>query len=440
MTACGMKYNSLIDICKKNINEPLTDEDLAFYFFNFYGNADIDLICNHKSIYKFLDTVNKLIEDIKLLNGKPEIDQVHTASVLISDELILYEIIKLREVLENPNADINTVIQNFNNKNIKDYFYEKYYVPWKIEQKELILNKKNSKSYAYEEYIKLISKEEFRIYKLNYEIDELNNSIEDYEKSIYFNDIYPLENNNIKSNKLLLKLSENIRFKISSDICRTFEIFKSRNENFFSTISRFHMGFVRAFFNGKTVKCLPSYITSMMIQLSTDYKYFSSIRDPIEIVNKYRSRGFGIILNDQEKKHMILYNGIKQPNKENKWVDIYNIDIKNKIIIKNMFGAYNSNCRIFKLGKYFQGLSDDCFQVANHVTVSSFDDAFVEFKTSEFNNILKFKAINDNGCINTLDKYIINLGYLKINNINNSSNNLINYLALNNIINEYNNW
>ena len=77
------------------------------------------------------------------------------------------------------------------------------------------------------------------------------------------------------------------------------------------------MGFVRGLWDGKKAKCLPSYISSMMLQLSTDYKYFASIRDPIDIINKYRSRGFGIILNDFEKTHMAYFNSIKNTN--NKW-------------------------------------------------------------------------------------------------------------------------
>jgi hypothetical protein len=164
------------------------------------------------------------------------------------------------------------------------------------------------------------------------------------------------------------------------------------------------------------VKCLPSYITSMMLQLSTDYKYFASIRDPIEIVNKYRSRGFGIILNDHEKAHMVCYNGFKPKNgKENKWVDIYNINIKNKNSIESVFGARNSNDDLFKPGKHFMGFPNDAFRFANHNTVDNFDMAFESFGNNNMNDILRMKSINDKGFINPVERHIIKHVYNKIN-------------------------
>ena len=127
------------------------------------------------------------------------------------------------------------------------------------------------------------------------------------------------------------------------------------------------MGFVRAIWNGNTVKCLPSYITSMMLQLAVDYKYFSSIRDPVEIINKYRSRGFGIILNDYEKLHMAYYNSVKNKNSDSnlKWIEMYKVNLKNKNSIHNIFGVKKSSDDIFKPSKFFLGLPEDCFKNIN---------------------------------------------------------------------------
>jgi hypothetical protein len=361
---------------------------------------------------------------MKQINTGVKIDSVHTGTIIVSEEFIGYELENLKNVIKNPNADITIIKANINDQEIKNYLYDKYYLPWKISHAEKISASKANKAdkadkWVYQEYLKPIPKEEFRIYTLNYEIDECDIEKQDYEKYMYWKDIYPNSSDNV--NKLVMKLSESIRYKISSNQCRTFEISKTRDPSFFSIISKFHMGFVRAYWNGSTVKCLPSYITSMMLQLSTDYKYFASIRDPIEIVNKYRSRGFGIILNDHEKVHMVCYNGFKPKNgKENIWVDIYNINIKNKMSIESLFGPRSSNDDLFKPGKHFMGLPSDVFKHVNHITVSDFNLAFesVYGPNNKLPELAKLKAISDKGFINPLERHMIEYAYLKINSTN----------------------
>ncbi len=449
MTACGMKYNPLFDICRQNSEGELTDADINLFFLNYYANSDVDLICNHKSIYDFLDTAEKFINDLKDVckkeqnnsQAKVNVDTVHTATIVVSDEFIGNDLENIKKAIGQPTADITDIKNNFDNQLVKNYFYNKYYVPWKNEQKEKIKSDNSTNStnsidktslYSYTEYLKLVPAEEFRIYPLDYDIEETDNNTQDYEKYYYLKDIYPEATD---SNKMVAKVSESIRFKVGTNFTKTFEIFKSKDTDFFSVISRFHMGFVRAFYNGTTVKCLPSYITSMMLQLSTDYKYFASIRDPIEIVNKYRSRGFGIILNQNEKRHMEFYNTFKpkdnfgqgsnsasnsgsasnpgnQANKENKWIDIYGLNAKNKHL---MFGPKDCNSDIFKPGKFFGGIPNDCFRNVNHKITTSFGNAFEDIISAKTSSIINYKVINDDGSINPLERYVIKMGWNKIN-------------------------
>ena len=37
-----------------------------------------------------------------------------------------------------------------------------------------------------------------------------------------------------------------------------------------------------------------------MTLINIDYKYFAGSKDPIEIINKYRQRGYSLPLNDSE--------------------------------------------------------------------------------------------------------------------------------------------
>jgi hypothetical protein len=175
------------------------------------------------------------------------------------------------------------------------------------------------------------------------------------------------------------------------------------------------MGFVRAYYNGTTLKCLPSYITSMMTQLTTDYKYFSSIRDPIEIVNKYRSRGFGIILNDHEKLHMVYFNGTQKTDKENKWFDMYGINIKIKSSRDSIFGAKSSSSEIFKPGKYFSNIPNECFLNPSHITITDKTIAFDTLKNGKLDDFIKLKSINEKGFIQPFDPLIIKLAWAKMN-------------------------
>ncbi len=416
MTACGMKYNPLMDICKQNQSEPVSDGDYNFFFTNYYNGSDIDLVCNHKSIYDFMNSVNDFTESMKQINTGVKIESVHTGTIIVSEEFIGHELENLKNIIKNPNADITTIKASIHDQEVKNYLYDKYYIPWKISHAEQLQTNQKKDTWVYQEYLKPIPKEEFRIYTLDYEIDECDYEKQDYEKYMYWKDINP--DSTDKVNKLVMKMSESIRYKINSNQTRTFEIFKTRDSSFFSIISKFHMGFVRAYWNGSTVKCLPSYITSMMLQLSTDYKYFASIRDPIEIVNKYRSRGFGIILNDHEKVHMVCYNGFRPKNgKENKWVDIYNLNMKNKNSIESVFGPRNSNDDLFKPGKHFMGLPTDVFKNVNHNTVSDFGLAFEPIfgPGNKFPELAKLKAINDKGFINPLERHMITHAYLRIN-------------------------
>jgi hypothetical protein len=420
MTACGMKRNPLLDICKtdNNINV-ITDNDLSNYFFHYYADSDIDIICNKKSIYDFIDVVNNLVLTIKSNYERVNVSNIHTGTMILSDEFILEELDSINKILSTlekiDSVDIGYVKSNFNNPHIKKYFYSKYYIPWKKEQKKYLKKTKiniDIDNDLIRDYLKPIPEDEFRLYSLNYELETNKNTIQDYEK--YF---YSKNNSNTEFNLITGKLSESIRFKVSNPNTKTLEIFKSRDENFFSVVSRFHMGFVRALWNGKTVLCMPTYISSMMLQLAMDYKYFASIRDPIEIVNKYRSRGFGIILNDYEKLHMAYYNSstIKDTNINANWIKMYKINIKSKKSVENIFGVKKSSDDIFKPSKYFMGIPDDCFKNINHNTLSSFDECFSNLITPSLISISKFKAIGDNGKINPLSRDTINLGWNLLN-------------------------
>jgi len=410
MTACAMKYNPLIDICKQSNGHDLTDGDFQTYLFHYYNNSDIDLVCTETTMKGYLDKVNKFANLLQTESiDKINFSNVHTASIIISDEFINNEIDGLKEHLKNNSINLGWVKANLNNLEVKKYYYNKFYIVWKEEQTIDTLTKHPEylANYVHSEYLKQIPVEDFRIYLMDYEIDGEVYKKTDYEKYTYN-----------PRGILTSKIVESIRFQLkSAKLNRSWEIFKSHNENIFSTVGRFHMGFVRACWNGKTLLCLPSFISAMMLQMSTDYKYFASIRDPIEIINKYRSRGFGIILNDKEKIHMAYYNSIKPEEGENKWCEMYNVNIKNKASIKSIFGPKKLNDNIFKPSKYFEGMPDDCFKPVDYPNYTNTKEAFQSMYSEELNDFYKYKCITNKGRVYPLNRDVIKKGYEIINKI-----------------------
>ena len=349
--------------------------------------------------------MNFFISNIKKTCKNVKISNIYSCALVMSDEFIIEELDEIKKIIKSDTISVEYVKSNLSNNDIKKYFYDKFYVNWKIEQFENLIKLNKQDNELINEYLKVSPIEEFKIHIFDYDMNEKKIIEQDYEKYFYSN------------NKLSGKLSDSIRFKISNSNTKTFEIFKSKNEHFFSVVSRFHLEFVRAIWNGKTVLCLPSYISSMMIQLSGGYKYFASIKDPIEIINKYRSRGFGTIINNYEKMHMIYYNSIKiiDSDVNEKWIKMYNIDIKSKKSIENVFGAKKSSDNIFKPSKYIIGLDNDCFKNVNHITLSNFDDCFKQIIIPSLSTISKFKAINDNGKIEPLMKDVFMIGFNALN-------------------------
>ena len=225
------------------------------------------------------------------------------------------------------------------------------------------------------------------------------------------NDI-KLDNEKVSSDKniIILKVAENIKFKIRSNkLLHCIEAFRAKSKDFFAVVGRFHLPCVRGYYNGETVYLEPSCISANMTYINIDYKYFAGVRDPIEILNKYRSRGFGIILNKDEKQHMLYYNQ-NIPNIAN----MFNINGKSKDSFKNIFGFKDINSNIYKIGHFDKGFPMDVYNKIDMKSIKTIDDLQHIYKSNyNYNasisglNMFKFKTINSNGSINPLQKWVI---------------------------------
>jgi len=84
---------------------------------------------------------------------------------------------------------------------------------------------------------------------------------------------------------------------------------------------------------------------SIYLQHSTnlEYKYFAGTKDPIEVINKYRTRGFTTILNDKERIKMIKYSYDVE-----KWRDLYDIKTLSKSNTDRLFKPLDLGHKLFK--------------------------------------------------------------------------------------------
>ena len=91
----------------------------------------------------------------------------------------------------------------------------------------------------------------------------------------------------------------------------------------------------------------PSCISAHMTYMNIDYKYFSGSKDPINIINKYRMRGFGTWLNKNE-----IGTYIKYCNEISFWKNIFSIDPLKRNTYKNCLGSLSISNKLFKPRKY----------------------------------------------------------------------------------------
>jgi len=204
-----------------------------------------------------------------------------------------------------------------------------------------------------------------------------------------------------------------IKFKISSDYLKhSIELFRLKYEDFFSCVSRFHLPCVRGFYCGDNVHLLPSCIGALMTNLNIDYKYFAGIRNPIDILNKYRGRGFGTILNSNEKLYLINYNA-----KHEEMKDIFGIKLKDVKTINAHFGPTTVKDKIHRLKHYLEGLPVDIYSDINPEYILTKEDLKDAYKTlygydekESRVGFLGFKTISPEGRINPLEKWIIDAG------------------------------
>jgi hypothetical protein len=349
--ACITKYNPLMDLF------PSKDR----YYKEYYSTSDVDIMCNLENDFEYIDRINKFHKDIsdrhiKLEHNNVELSADKIAALIINENFIKRNIV---------NSDISYeyILTNLDDEKVKLLFY-KFYTEYKINENEKHIGSNKWNNHTYNLYFDIVPVDNIRIVfgrtKLDWknywddinkkktELEELNalSELEEIEKEYnYKSEDLVKDNEGDCHDNILFKCHENIKYRIkSSYLNHELEIFKIRWPSFFSTVSNFHLPCVRGYYDGKQTYLLPSCISAAMTLVNLDYKYFAGSKDPIEIINKYRQRGYSLALNDSEKIRLASYSV-----KVDKWNILYDKpNLKQKVDIDNIFGYISVNANFFK--------------------------------------------------------------------------------------------
>ena len=384
--ACLPKKSPFIDAIMKQTN---CNEDQAFkqVVIKYYKSSDIDIMCNDKSFFKFLDSGVDVFNIIKINTNSDDtnssIEPIKSVAISVTKQFFT-DTLQDFNTKNNLTWTLQEYIDNMNDDRIKQYLYN-IYVGTKV---HIINNFQDNTNVLHQEYAKIIPFDRLTLYYVEYDLDSIK-YLRETEWVLCRNNF--LTNNKVsdKENNRVIKFSENYRFKFKfNKIGREIEYFKIGSEDFFDVVARFHLPCVRAYYQGNNVYMLPSCITAMMTGINIEYKYFAGIRNPVEIINKYMQRGFGIILNTEELRQFQEFNS-KLPE-DNLFKLTNNTDT-------SLFGVRNIN------HKSFQGFTTDY----DYLTDTDMDNYY----NKDIVNPLKFKTINAQGNINLCNKSFFELYY-----------------------------
>jgi len=420
---------------KSPLFDPVVDKNQpehkqwSTYFSHFYPESDIDFMCNDESVFDFMDSINNVKELIeKNINKdrkdknevKITVEPIRSTTIVVGGQYFTENLAKIREEICKPNVTVEYILNNLDSLEIKGYFYGIYYENKKKNNKlQRIALRDRPTNSMYEDYFKMVSMDDIKIILSTY-IEKDASVAKDSEICFYVNDFRDADNKVPKDkNMMLLKIGENIKFKLKSNhLLHSIEAFRVKSNDFFSVVGKFHLPCVRAYYNGDTVYMMPSCITANMTGINIDYKYFAGMRDPVEILNKYRMRGFGTLLNQNERQEMFKYTSNVMP-----WKKMLDLDFNKKDTMKNLFGFKDINNNLFKPAHFQKGYPLDSFNKITRKQIKSVEDLKKYYKTKYGYDcekvgldMFKFKTIGTDGTIIPLKKWVLNSCWDLLNN------------------------
>jgi hypothetical protein len=413
MPACLQKKSPLFDLVTEDTQK---DEDKWKTFFNhYYDEADIDLICHSNSIFDFLEKAETVIAslDKNLGAGTTKVEHVKNMATFVTKQFFSERVSDFNEKYGTNYTpeEMCKLLEQKGDKEDKEinelheYLYEIYTMQKFKFNNQIRKQHANNGSKLIKYLMEPSSIKDLNINVATYDTLKQNNNSEDNEMCFYINDFRD-KNNQVPENEnlMLLKFSENLKFKIiNKDMLHSIELFKTNKDDFFGIVGRFHLPCVRAYYQDNNVYLAPSCITAMMTGINIDYKYFAGTRDPVDIINKYRMRGFSTLLSPKELEHFKEYN-----NNVKTFGGMFHVDN-----VEQTLGCKDLNDKIFKPKHFKEGLPIDIYKNTSTLYIKTVDDLKkhyslkYNYKPSSKLDMFNFRVIGDDGSIQPYEGWIV---------------------------------
>jgi hypothetical protein len=416
MTACAQYCHPLLELFNFDTSDKKMNELYNRYFDEYYYEADIDIMIKSSSSIDFFDKTMAIYEKLMLNICKYfDAEPTNIKYNIIRNSYLFVSPAFIRNNICTDSLPYEYISENLDNELIKQLF-----VPFAIQ-----LHKKYTEELL-AEYTDDMKATMIEIYKdiFNYDSSTLNIKINTAKNNPEFKQSNPncykyherytpknhYVNNVSQSHGVIsdIGFSDNFKVKISApQLNHDFELFPIKKDDFMTSVANFHMPCVRAYYNGN-VYMTPSFITAHMTYMNIDYKYFAGSKDPIEIINKYRMRGFGTWLNKEEIKTYKKYCALVPF-----WRELYSIDIANKNTYKNCVGIIEKDHKLFHprlyCGEHLTNNKirpiplDEPYNInikTTYMDESSYNSH--RFKASKIQQKIRYATINASGSINPL--------------------------------------
>ncbi|AYV79636.1 MAG: hypothetical protein Faunusvirus31_6 [Faunusvirus sp.] len=475
MSACVPRRHPLTELFRKKYK---TEDEMTFRYFNeYYANSDIDLMISATKqttgnspddLYAYIDEAHKIFtliqkNVVKQANVAPDVVKLvpyKTGAIFVNQEFIKRNIVQ-----KNTKYTFEYIILHINDDDVKDLFYTRY-VAEKFASNKTFIGTDKWNNPQYQTCFKMLDIADIMVVfiktpqdkkmEADKEVvmksttddakkDEKNEKKEEKEgdaertDEIKEEDDVQYQDTEDKEEKdedavvdadfkaddtnCVFAYKENIKFKIESKaMLHNIEMFPTKYKDFWSMVSKFHLPDVRALYDGVTVYMLPSAITAFMTFMNIDYKYFAGSKDPIEIINKNRGRGWGTYLNSAEKIRFAQYSTMIK-----KWQKLYGVKTSNVSSVNALFGVANIQDNLFKPRRINTDQYENVVPVEDNydsgVVMNYIDSAakleeayktMFDYTEGTF-KLLHMKAINRLGYINPLCKWIFDAAYSSIN-------------------------
>ena len=389
MPACLQKNNPLSYL----FDNQYENKDYRYYS-EYYCNSDIDVMIKTRDVEEYLN----ITKNIYMKMYENVFSYFKYENLKIEHNKNIYVYITKNFIDENLEHDFNYVKKNI----CKDEIIETL-LPYIIKEHNKYLNELKLS----DETIGLVNK-----------FDKSNVNIILYEEQ--------------KENYNDITIRFNIKTNISSKyLNRHLELFMIKGDDFMNIVSKFHLPCVRAYYDNENVYMTPSCITAYMTLINMHYTYFSGQTTPMEIINKYRTRGYGIILNKNEIRELFKYSCDTEY-----WRNLYGFkNVKNITSnIKKFLGFIEINSPFYKprttnLAFHIDNdyIDDDYKHVNETTTMNTL--LFINSKTYNTNSIHITDNTYNNGNLKTYNKNIFEDIYDNKNKLPSSEEELLDLLV-----------